>query len=50
MSIQEQVVARDGRHAVIVCHPDPDSFNHAIAARYCDEVRAAGQTVVVRDL
>jgi NAD(P)H dehydrogenase (quinone) len=50
MSIQEEVIARDGRHAVIVCHPDPDSFNHAIAARYCDEVRAAGQTVVVRDL
>lgn len=50
MSVQEQVVARDGRHAVIICHPDPDSFNHAIAARYCDEVRASGQTVVVRDL
>lgn len=50
MSVQEQVVARDGRHAVIVCHPDPDSFNHAITARYCDEVRTVGQTVDVRDL
>jgi NAD(P)H dehydrogenase (quinone) len=50
MSVQEQVVARDGRHAVIICHPDPDSFNHAIAARYSDEVRAGGQTVVLRDL
>lgn len=50
MGEQEQVIARDGRHAVIVCHPDPDSFNHAIASRYCDEVRVAGQTVVVRDL
>jgi len=39
-----------GRHAVILCHPDPSSFNHAIAGAYCDAVRAAGQEVVLRDL
>lgn len=39
-----------GRHAVILCHPDPSSFNHAIATAYCDAVRAAGQNVVLRDL
>ena len=50
MNVQERVEARDGHHAVIVCHPDPDSFNHAIATTYCDTVRTAGQRVVVRDL
>ncbi|RMB56007.1 NAD(P)H dehydrogenase (quinone) [Sphingomonas sp. PP-CE-3A-406] len=39
-----------GRHAVILCHPDPSSFNHAIAGAYCDAVRGAGQGVVLRDL
>lgn len=39
-----------GRHAVILCHPDLSSFNHAIASTYCDTVRAAGQEVVFRDL
>jgi len=38
------------RHAVILCHPDPESFNRAIADAYCDAVRKAGQEVVVRDL
>ncbi|MBD8617606.1 NAD(P)H-dependent oxidoreductase [Sphingomonas sp. CFBP 13728] len=42
--------AAGGRHAVILCHPDPSSFNHAIAVAYCDAVRAAGQVVVLRDL
>ena len=42
--------AAEGRHAVILCHPDATSFNHAIAAAYCDTVRAAGQNVVLRDL
>ena len=35
---------------MILCHPDPSSFNHAIAVAYCDAVRAAGQVVVLRDL
>lgn len=39
-----------GRHAVILCHPGPISFNHAIVDRYCAAVRAAGQEVVLRDL
>ena len=50
MNIQEQAVAPAGRHAVILCHPDPHSFNHAIAEAYCNAVRAAGQQVVFRDL
>lgn len=43
-------IATGGRHAVILCHPDPSSFNHAIAGAYCAAVRAAGQEVVLRDL
>ncbi|RYD21902.1 MAG: NAD(P)H dehydrogenase [Lysobacteraceae bacterium] len=43
-------MGRAGRHAVILCHPDPHSFNHAVATAYCDAVRVAGQDVVIRDL
>ena len=50
MSLQELVVARAGKHAVILCHPDPHSFNHGVAKVYCDAVRAAGQKVMLRDL
>lgn len=50
MSVLADVVAKPGRHAVILCHPDPHSFDHGIAAAYCEAVRGAGQTVVVRDL
>ncbi|HXH15950.1 MAG TPA: NAD(P)H-dependent oxidoreductase [Sphingomonas sp.] len=50
MGVQAKVVEKGGRHAVILCHPDPDSFNHGIANAYCDAVRNAGQEVVVRDL
>lgn len=50
MSVQADVVARGGRHAVILCHPDPHSFNHGIANAYGEAVRSAGQDVVVRDL
>ncbi len=46
----EKRVSTGGRHAVILCHPDPTSFNHAVAGAYCDAVRAAGQAVVLRDL
>lgn len=38
------------RHAVILCHPDPDSFNRAIADSYCAAVRECGQEVILRDL
>ena len=49
MVVGEHVVI-GGRPAVILCHPDPSSFNHAIAGAYCNAVRAAGQAVVLRDL
>ena len=42
--------ATPGRHAVILCHPDPTSFNHSIAEAYCAVVRASGQEVILRDL
>jgi len=38
------------RHAVILCHPDPKSFNRSIADTYCAAVRECGQEVLVRDL
>lgn len=38
------------RHAVILCHPQADSFNAAVAHRYCETVREIGHTAVVRDL
>ncbi|MES2095969.1 MAG: NAD(P)H-dependent oxidoreductase [Pseudomonadota bacterium] len=38
------------RHVVILGHPTPKSFNHAIAARYCQTVRECGQEAVLRDL
>jgi NAD(P)H dehydrogenase (quinone) len=39
-----------GRHVVILSHPGPVSFNHAVARTYCDTVRSTGQDVVLRDL
>ena len=48
--IVDERMPTDRRHAVIVCHPDPSSFNHAIAHTYRDAVRATGQGVVLRDL
>ncbi len=41
---------RPRRHAVILCHPDPDSFNAAMAKRYCDAVTEVGHQAVLRDL
>ena len=38
------------KHVVILCHPNPDSFNAAVAERYCAVVREIGQEVVLRDL
>src|SRR4051812_44732224 len=45
-----QTPASPARHAVILCHPDAHSFNHAIAETYCDAVRANGQEAILRDL
>jgi NAD(P)H dehydrogenase (quinone) len=38
------------KHVVILCHPDPDSFNAGVAQTYCDAVTALGQQAVLRDL
>jgi NAD(P)H dehydrogenase (quinone) len=38
------------RHAVILCHPDPESFNVAVAERYCNAVREVGHAATIRDL
>jgi NAD(P)H dehydrogenase (quinone) len=37
-------------HAVIVAHPNPDSFTCAVANAYAAAVRGLGQEAVVRDL
>lgn len=37
-------------HIVILAHPDPKSFNAAIANTYCDAVHQYGQRTVLRDL
>lgn len=50
MTEQQVSEPQSGQHAVILCHPDPKSFNHAVAHSYCNAVRKAGQHVVVRDL
>lgn len=44
------VAAPPIRHAVVLAHPDEDSFNAAVAATYCETVRENGQDVVLRDL
>lgn len=41
---------RRAKHVVILCHPEPGSFNAAVAARYCAIVEESGQEVVLRDL
>ena len=38
------------RHAVVLAHPDPNSFNGLVADAYCEAVRACGQEAIVRDL
>ena len=38
------------QHLLILGHPDPGSFNHAVAARYAEAVRSNYQAVEVRDL
>lgn len=38
------------KHAVILAHPDPDSFNASIAEAYCWAVRDHGHVPVLRDL
>lgn len=38
------------KHAVILCHPDPDSFNAAVAKTYCEAVQVNFHEATVRDL
>ena len=37
-------------HLIVLSHPGPGSFNHAVARAYADRVSACGQTPVMRDL
>ena len=41
---------KQGRHVVILAHPDPNSFNATVAQAYCDAVRDYGQEASIRDL
>ena len=38
------------KHAVIVAHPDPDSFTLSVAQAYCEAVTAKGHEALLRDL
>lgn len=38
------------RHLVVLAHPNQGSFNHQIAAAYCETVRECGQEAFLRDL
>ena len=38
------------RHIVVHCHPEPESFNAAMAAGYCAAVRQHGHEAITRDL
>jgi NAD(P)H dehydrogenase (quinone) len=38
------------KHAIVVGHPDPDSFTMAMAKAYIDALPAPGHTHVLRDL
>lgn len=38
------------RHLVVLGHPAPGSFNHAVAQTYCEAVRGCGQDCEIRDL
>lgn len=42
--------ASQPRHLVILGHPAPGSFNHAVAQAYADTVAGCGHDCVIRDL
>jgi len=42
--------ASSPHHVVVLGHPAPGSFNHAIAERYCATVQECGQNAKLRDL
>lgn len=38
------------KHVVILCHPNPNSFNASVAQTYCDAVGHFGHATTIRDL
>jgi NAD(P)H dehydrogenase (quinone) len=51
MGVQTKVATKAAPlHAVILAHPDDDSFNAAVAQTYCQTVRDLGHEAVLRDL
>jgi NAD(P)H dehydrogenase (quinone) len=43
-------VTKKSKHVVVLCHPEPNSFNAAVAEKYCSVVEESGQEAVLRDL
>jgi NAD(P)H dehydrogenase (quinone) len=43
-------MSRKVRHAIVVCHPSPDSFTMAVAQRYADAIETHGGQATLRDL
>jgi len=50
MDRSSSIARKPPRHALILCHPDPDSFNRAVADTYANAVRKLGHEVLLRDL
>jgi len=48
--VTDQHIDTPPRHIVVLCHPEQDSFNAAIAEAYCATVRSHGHEVLLRDL
>ncbi len=38
------------KHAILLAHPEPDSFNASVAGAYAHAIRARGHEAIVRDL
>ena len=38
------------KHAIILAHPEPDSFNASVAKTYAQAIRVRGHDAIVRDL
>ena len=50
LSQSRDAAVSEPKHAVILCHPDPDSFNAAVAKAYCEAVSVNFHDVILRDL
>jgi NAD(P)H dehydrogenase (quinone) len=51
VNVQPKVATKSAPlHAVILAHPEGDSFNAAVAQAYCQTVQDLGHRVVLRDL